>query len=294
MVHKKNLLAGVSIAVSMAMFGTLSVFVRNIPLSSGALALCRAVMAAVLMGVVLLVRRQTFSLRELGKDLWLLLLSGFVLGVNWILFFESYRYTTVSIATLSYYAAPAIITAVCPIIFHEKMTLKQLLCFLGSTCGVVLIIGVSGFSGAQDLTGIMFGLSAAVMYATVVVLNKMMRRVGGLQRTFLQMVVAAITLVPYVFATGGVQFALLDVSGWINLLIVGVVLTGVTYCMYFSSLPHLQGQHAAILSYLDPLVAVIVSVTLLNEPITALQILGGILVLGFSLFNELKTKKDGV
>ncbi len=288
MEQKRNMLAGASVAVSMAMFGTLSVFVRNIPLSSGALALCRAVMAAVLMGAVLLVKGQKIAFGELGRDLVLLLISGLVLGVNWILFFESYRYTTVSIATLSYYAAPAIVTAICPLIFREKLTKRQLLCFLGSTCGVVLIIGASGFTGTRDLTGILFGLGAAVLYATVVVLNKMLRNVGGLQRTFLQMIVAAITLVPYVLLTGGVGLTQLDMSGWVNLLIVGIVLTGVTYCMYFSALPHLRGQHAAILSYLDPLVAVIMSVTVLREPITVLQIVGGVLVLGFSLLNELK------
>ena len=288
MEKKQNLFAAISVAVSMAMFGTLSVFVRNIPLSSSALALCRAVMAAVLMGAVLLIRREKIALRELGRELWLLLLSGLALGVNWIMLFQAYRFTTVSIATLSYYAAPAIITAVCPIIFREKMSLMQLLCFLGSTCGVVLIIGASGFGGVGDLTGIFFGLGGAVLYATVVVLNKMMRRVGGMQRTFLQMVVAAITLVPYVSMTGGVEFSILDANAWLNLLIVGFVLTGITYCMYFSAIPRLRGQQSAILSYLDPMVAVVISVTVLQEPITLWQIAGGVLVLGFSLLNELR------
>ena len=60
----------------------------------------------------------------------------------------------------------------------------------------------------------------------------------------------------------------------------------IKYCMYFSSLKELPGQEAAILSYIDPLVAVVVSVVFLGERITPLQIVGGILILGFAVLNE--------
>ena len=81
--------------------------------------------------------------------------------------------------------------------------------------------------------------------------------------------------------------------GWICLLIVGLVHTGIVYCLYFASLKELPGQNAAILSYIDPLVAVILSVCLLEEDLTAAQIVGGILILGFTLYNELASAKDG-
>ncbi|MBR3998457.1 MAG: EamA family transporter, partial [Clostridia bacterium] len=75
--------------------------------------------------------------------------------------------------------------------------------------------------------------------------------------------------------------------GWVNLLIVGLIHTGVTYCMYFSSLKELPGQKAAILSYIDPLVAVLISVTVLGETMTIWQGIGGIMILGFTLWNEI-------
>ncbi|MBR2155618.1 MAG: DMT family transporter, partial [Clostridia bacterium] len=64
---------------------------------------------------------------------------------------------------------------------------------------------------------------------------------------------------------------------------------GITYCLYFSSLKELPGQKVAILSYMDPFVAVLISVIILREPITSPQILGGGLILGFTLWNELKS-----
>ena len=156
-----------------------------------------------------------------------------------------------------------------------------------------LLITVSGggMSGnGTDHIGIMFGLGAAVLYATVVLLNKFIKNVGGIQRTFLQFVAAAVTLLPYVLLTGGIHLAELDARGWIFLLIVGLLHTGVAYCMYFSSLQYVPGQEAAVLSYIDPLVAVILSVTVLHEGMSLLQVVGGAMILGFTLLNELPEK----
>ena len=79
----------------------------------------------------------------------------------------------------------------------------------------------------------------------------------------------------------------LDIKGWGNLLIVGLFHTGITYCMYFSSLKELAGQEASILSYIDPLVAVLISVLILGETMSIAQAIGGALILGFTLWNEL-------
>ena len=138
-----------------------------------------------------------------------------------------------------------------------------------------------------DHIGIMFGLGAAVLYATVVLLNKFIKNVGGIQRTFLQFVAAVVTLLPYVHLTGGTHLGDLDPRGWILLLIVGLLHTGVAYCMYFSSLQYVPGQEAAVLSYIDPLFAVILSVTVLHEGMSLLQVVGGAMILGFTLLNEL-------
>lgn len=273
--------------VSMAIFGTLGIFVRNIPVSSGELALYRAVLAAILIGTFLTVTGQKIPFASIKKEVPLLLASGVAIGINWILLFEAYKYTTVSVATLSYYFAPVIVTAVCPILFKERLTGRQILCFVMSTLGLVLITGIGDIGGETDFVGILFGLGEAVFYATVVLLNKFIKKVEGIHRTFLQFLAAIIVLIPYVAATSGVTLGGMKTVGWINLLVVGLIHTGITYCMYFTSLKELPGQKAAILSYIDPLVAVFVSVTVLGESMTPWQAAGGILILGFTLWNEL-------
>lgn len=283
--------ARVMLITAMTVFGTLGVFVRNVSVSSGELALYRAIMAALLLLGYFVVTGQRIEFKRIRKEIPLLLVSGVAMGINWILLFEAYKYTTVSVATLSYYFAPVIVTVVCPFLFQEKLTIKQVICFLMSTIGLVLIIGVTelGKSGTDHI-GILFGLGAAVFYAAVILLNKFIKGVAGIQRTFLQFLSAIVILIPYVACTSGVTLGGLDGTGWACLLVVGLLHTGVTYCFYFSALKELPGQEAAILSYIDPLVAVFVSVFVLGEQITATQITGGVLILGFTLLNEIRVR----
>ena len=276
---------------SMAIFGTIGPLVRKIPLTSGEIALYRAVLAALLIGGFLLITGQKIPFRSIKKELLLLLVSGAAIGFNWIFLFEAYRYTAVSVATLAYYFAPVIVMAVCPILFGERLTPKQILCFVMSTLGIVLITGTRGAGGGGDLVGILFGLLAAAFYATVVLLNKFIKNVGGIHRTFLQFLAAIAVLLPYVLLTDGFMPAGLGSGGLGSLLIVGLLHTGLTYCMYFSSLRELSGQKAAILSYIDPLVAVFCSVVILGEKMTVWQIVGGALILGFTLLNEIAPRE---
>ncbi|MBE5867450.1 MAG: EamA/RhaT family transporter [Lachnospiraceae bacterium] len=275
---------------SMTIFGTLSLFVRNISVSSGELALYRAILAVLLLALFLAVTKQKILFSKMKKELPLLVLSGAAIGINWIFLFEAYKYTTVSVATLSYYFAPVIVTAVCPFLFRERLTGKQILCFIMSTLGIVLITGTVDMKGGSDLVGILFGLGAATFYASVILINKFIKNVEGIHRTFLQFLAAIMVLFPYVMLSGGITLGSLSVNGWINLLIVGLVHTGLTYCFYFSALKEIPGQRAAILSYVDPLVAVLISVTILGETMTLWQIIGGAMILGFTIWNEWKTK----
>lgn len=314
----KQTSAKLQLCISMIIFGTIGLFSRSVHVSSGELALYRALMATVLLAGFFLVTKKKLDKEAIKKELWPLLFSGMAMGVNWILLFEAYKHTTISVATLSYYFAPVLVTILCPILFKEKLTAKQILCFAMSTVGLAMVIlfeapeagmeaakvgaevatwavsanGVSGLladwlGSGSHLLGIFFGLGAACFYATVILLNKRIKGVEGIQRTFVQFLAAILILAPYVACTSGVQLGELDGAGWVCLLILGVVHTGITYCMYFSSLKELKGQEVSILSYLDPLVAVLASVLILGEQMSLLQLLGGVLILGFTLWNEL-------
>lgn len=289
---KKAFSPRLMLVFSMVCFGTIGYFVRNIDLPSGEIALYRAFFAILLIGGYMLFTKQRINFKKAKKELLLLALSGGAMGINWILLFEAYKHTTVSVATLCYYFAPVIVTLACPILFKEKMGAKKWVCFVMATLGLGLITGIGGMGEGDHLRGILFGISAAFFYATVVILNKYIKQISGIHRTFLQFVSAFGVLLPYVLLTDGINLSSLNGVGWASLVTVGLLHTGVTYCLYFSALKDLSGQTAAVLSYIDPLVAVIVSVTLLDETITPMQLVGGGLILGFTLLNEIKIKKE--
>ncbi|GFN34931.1 DMT family transporter [Tepidimicrobium xylanilyticum] len=283
--------AKLKIIISMVAFGTISIFVRNISFSSGEIAFFRAVIAAIVILIYKALIGSRFSLLDIKKDLPLLFISGAVMGFNWILLFEAYKYTSVSIATLSYYFSPIIVTVLSPVLFKEKMTIKQIICFIMSTIGLVMVIGISGADkSSANIVGIGFGLGAAVFYAIVILLNKFVTKISGIDKTLIQLLAAIIVLIPYVLTTTGVNIGSLDIIGIINILILGIVHTGICYCLYFSSIKDLKGQQVSILSYIDPLVAIVISVAVLNEPISFMQLIGGMMILGFTLLNEVEIK----
>lgn len=286
----KQGIARLKILLAMTAFGTLGVFIRNIDLPTAEIAFWRGIIAfSILLGFILLKQRFT-SFKKLNKKLGYFFISGIALGVNWIFLFEAYNHTSVALSTLSYYFAPTLMIIISAILFKEKLGSKQIICFLASTSGLILIIGVTK-GGNDDLVGISYGLAAAVLYATVVIFNKGLGTIDGIMRTSLQFFAVAIVLFPYVYFTKGFQILQLDQTGLLNLLVVGIFHTGIIYYFYFTSLADLKGQQVAILSYVDPLIAVLISVFILWEPINKLQILGGFLILIFTLINEINLQK---
>ena len=282
--------ARLQLIACMVCFGTISIFVKGINLSPTEIALYRAAIACGVLLVYLIATGRLKNLRMRPRTLGLLFLSGAAMGFNWIFLFTAYRYTTVALSTLAYYFSPTLVVVFSLILFREPLSLRQILCFLGSTAGLVLIVGLKG-GGGSDLTGLLFGLLAALLYTVVVLCNKKAGDIDGITRTWIQLAAATAVLAPYVGLTGGFHIGTLDLTGWGNLLVIGVGFTGILYTLYFSAISALSGQQAAILSYIDPAVAVLVSVFFLREPITALQLLGGAMILAFAMFNELGTRK---
>lgn len=282
--------AKLKIIITMITFGTLGPFIKNIGLASSEIALYRALIALIVLSIFILFNKKSSETFTIKQNIWKLFFSGGAMGFNWILLFEAFNYTSIALATLCYYFAPVIVVIMSVMFFREKLTLKQITCFAGSTAGLVLIIGFSS-GGKNDMTGILFGLGAAILYATVILLNKSIKGIDGITRTIFQFIAAILVLLPYVWETEGFHIFQLSNLELINLLIVGVVHTGIIYVLYFSSLSELSGQEASVLSYLDPLFAVMISILLMGETITTTQLLGGLMILLFTLANEIKNYK---
>ena len=277
-----------SLIFSMVIFGTIGIFRRHIALSSGVLAMARGFIGAAFLLLIIALKREHLSKAAIKKNLWLLILSGACIGFNWILLFEAYRYTTVATATLCYYLAPIFIIMASPLILKERLSGRKVLCVLVALAGMVFVSGVLqvGFTGLAELKGVLFGLGAAVFYASVILMNKKITDISAYDKTIVQLVCAATVLVPYVLLTGELAVAEWSGIGFVLVLVVGILHTGVTYALYFGSMAHLKAQTVAIFSYIDPIVAILLSAVLLQEKMDGLTILGTVMILGAAVYSE--------
>lgn len=286
--------AYLSLTLAMTVFGTIGLFRRALPLPSGMLALSRGVVGMLFLLLFIILRGQRLDRAAIAAHRWPLLVSGAMIGVNWILLFEAYRYTTVATATLCYYMAPIFVLLASPL-FGEKLSARRAGCIVVALGGMVLISGVldrAGGLAAGELTGVALGLGAALFYAGVILTNQRLRAVPAYDKTIVQLGAASVVLVPYSLLTedwGAVAFTPAII---VALLVVGVVHTGIAYALYFGSMGSLPAQTVALFGYIDPIVAILLSALVLHEPMGAAEWLGAVLVLGATAVSELGPRKE--
>ena len=287
---KKTVSPRSQLVLSMLIFGTIGVVRRYIPFPSSVVALARALIGLVFLLLLRRMRHQRVDRQAVRRNLGKLLLLGAMLAFNWIFLFEAYNYTSVAAATMCYYMAPVIVILLSPLVFGEKITLRKGLCAAVAVFGMVLVSDVlqGGLHGAK---GLVFGLIAACLYACIVIVNRKLSGISAEDRTILQFAVSAVVMLPYVLLTENVRALAFTPLVTVLLLLLGIVHTGFAYVLYFGNIPLVPAQTAALLSYLDPVVAVLLSVTVLREPMSLPAALGAVLVLGAMFVSELEPGK---
>jgi RarD protein len=274
------------IVLAMLIWGSIGVFVKNINLPSIEIVFLRAAVACVflLFGRIILLGKPKIKNIKKGftKEALLLIITGIILALNWLLLFQAYKYTTLTNATLSYYLAPVFVILLSPIFLKEKITLKNLLAVIVAMIGLGLIVSHQAQSSNlgihyNHIKGILFGTSAAVLYACIVLVNKSVKEFSGLDKALIQISVSAIILLPVVLYRNILHIS--DSKTLIIILILGIVHTAISYVLYFSSIEHVSAQRVSLLSYIDPLSAVVFGTLLLSEPIGIYHIIGGALIL---------------
>ena len=281
------------LAAAMLIFGTIGLLRRLIDLPSAAIACCRGLLGCVFLILLQRLRRKKPDHAAIRAHLPLLLISGVMIGFNWMLLFEAYRYTTVAVATLCYYMAPVLLIAVSPLLFHETLTGRKLFCVLLAIAGMVLVSGVldGGACSGTTLTGIACGLGAAVLYASVMAVNKKLADLDAYDKTIVQLAAAGAVMVPYLLVTGELAGVQLQPVSAALLLVISIVHTGLPYAMYFGALGKLPAQTVALTSYLDPITALLLSALVLREPLSVDGICGAVLILGATVVSDLPLKK---
>lgn len=253
----------------MLIFGTVGVVRKYVNFPSGFVAGVRGITGA----LFLMFFNRKFNRQAVKKDLPLLITAGILVGVNWIFFFESQRYTSIAVATMCYYTAPIIVILISPLILKEKLTFNKIIATLLAAAGVVLL---AGKTEDASLKGVFFGLFAATGYATQLFVNKFVKYSEGLDRTIVPILTAGCVSLPYSLVTETIPVP--DAKSIILLLIICIVHTGIAYALYFSSIKYLEAQTVALGSFLDPATAVLCSTLILREDVSLYSGIGCCLI----------------
>lgn len=277
---------------AMGIFGTIGIFVKYIPLPSATIAFARGLLGVTFLALVMLLTRKKLNIAEIKKNLPLLIISGGAIGINWVLLFESYRYTSVATATICYYLAPLFLLLASPLL-GERLTAKKIKCISAALIGMVFVSGITQgpLPTFAELRGILFSVGAAILYASVMFMNKKMSPIDAYEKTIIQLGGSTIVVFIYLLFAGNLSVPTLSSIQWILLITVGVLHTGFAYALYFGSMKDLSAETVALFSYLDPVIAIFLSAFLLGEPMTFSGIIGAILILGSALYSELPSKK---
>ena len=238
-------------AASMLIFGT-------IDLPSGVIACFRGLLGCVLLLLLQRLGGKKPGLAAIRKSLLPLLISGGMIGFNWMLLFEAYRYTSIAVATLCYYTAPVMLILASPFVFHERLTWRQLVCVGLAACGMVLVSGVLDGGTLPDgtLTGIALAVGSAVLYAAITAVNrKALTSLDAYDKTIVQLGAAGLVMAPYLALTGGFSGLHLTALSAGLMLLVSLTHTAIPYAMYFGAMVRLPTQTVALMSYLDPITA---------------------------------------
>ena len=273
---------------SMFIFGTIGVLRRYIPLSSALLCFTRGILGGLFLLIFVRIKKIDAGKKPDLNILIRLIITGVMIGINWILLFEAYNHTTVAIATLCYYMEPTMIILLSPLIFKERLTGKRMLCAAVSIAGMVLVSGVLGESPeGGSIKGVILGLGAALFYSAVVIMNKKTPGVEQYRRTTVLLLSAGLVMLPYLMIKKEASATHITPLALILLLIMGILHTGIAYAMYFGSMDGLKMQTVAVLSYIDPVSALFFSALLLKEPLGIPGIIGAVMIIGSAMILHL-------
>ncbi len=280
----------------MIIWGSISLFVKGIPLESSQIVMFRTLLGSITLVFFSLGLKRKINYYELKKQLGYFVVSGVSMAVNWMLLFEAYNYTSVSVATLTYYCAPAIIILLSPVVLKEKLTYQKLISIIGAMVGMILISGNYTIT-TTDIHGILLAFLSAIFYAIVVLSNKKINNFSGFDIALIELVIAAIIITPNVLLTTDLSFINFSMTNTMNLIIIGIIHTGLAFALYFSAMTKMSAQTVAILGFVDPVAALVLSFLVLNEKMIPIQIFGAVIMIGSAIFAETvqsKNKKESV
>lgn len=273
---------------SLLLFGSNGVVASYIALSSYEIVLLRSELGCLLLLAIFLVIKKHFTALHNKKDLFYIAASGIAMGIEWLLLFEAYKQIGVSLGMLLNYFGPVIVIAISVLFFKEHLNHRKAIALLMAFVGIFLISGEAVITD-MSIWGLFCACASALAYAVMVIFNRQAKEICGLENATIQLFFGTMVIVLFVFCKQGLYIDI-NKSDWLPILWLGLINTGISCYLYFSSIGKLPVQTVSICGYLEPLSAVVFAAIFLHETMLPLQILGAVLIIGGALLGEYRHK----
>lgn len=250
--------------LSMILWGTLGAFVLWSGLPALDVAFYRCLLGALFIGVWLIKSRQRIKFDRAAGTV---ALAGIFLVLNWVFLFKSFQVSSITIGNISYYLQPVMLILLGIFIYREKVSAKKWLLILLALCGVMLTIDMRHFTSPHIVAGVGLALLAALFYSFVTILMKSVH-LDYLKVIFIQLMIGVVILVPFV------HFHPLSFIAASCLLMIALIHTLYAYFLYYKAIKKTTITQIAILSYLDPIVAIATDIVFFNRQLNGYQLAG--------------------
>ncbi len=280
--------------VAALLFGSIGIITHFISAPATLIVAVRGVVAIVTLILIMIALRHKLDRDAIESNIFVLLLSGTCLGLNWLFLFEAYKITEVSIAVLCNNMAPALLILIAPLFFTERLNLVKIGCVGLAIVGLVLSSGVItvGLSEGETL-GVIYGMVSAVFATFMIVFNRMLRSITAMDKTLFQMVVASAILIAYTLVTVDMSNISLTYTDLTLMICLGVFQTAIAFTLYFGSVVHLRSDTFAMCAYIEPVSALILSAFILGEDLSIIGWIGAGLILGSTYICEKLGNRPG-
>ncbi|WP_425058415.1 hypothetical protein SCACP_30660 [Sporomusa carbonis] len=281
------------VAASAAGFATLAIFIK-FAYAAGANTITilagRFIMASICLTLILKLRSVSLVVDK-KMALRLILLGALGYGSMSMLFALSIMYLPASLAAMLLYTYPALVSTLSFAIGDEQLSWQKGVALAVCFSGLFLVLGVS-FANVS-MIGVILGIGAALVYSVYIVVgNRLLKNVNPSVTTTYVCAAAAIVFLLAGTVTGELILNL-PAQGWLAITAIALFPTIIAILTFFAGMSRVGPTNASIISTMEPVMTVLLSVALLSEKITPLQIGGGILILcGVLILQLWAGKKD--
>jgi drug/metabolite transporter (DMT)-like permease len=218
------------------------------------------------------------------RDTGWLLLGAVALILNWICLFSSYRLSSISVATVVYHVQPFFLLLLAALSQKELPSRSRLPWLALAFIGVAMTAGIDLHDARQGgmSYGVLLALAAAFLYALATLATRKLPDVPPAQIAGIQLVTGVVALAPVVDFSGNWS----AVHTWSSVLVLGLVHTGLMYNLMYAAFQRLPAGMVASLSFIYPVVAILVDFAFFHVALSSVQVLGILLILVAVVANQ--------